>query len=136
MSEHTSERHELEVREKQELEREGTRPGPVFRPDVDLLERADGYVVYADLPGVDEQSVEIRMEKHVLSLEARLATLPEESWRPIHREYPFGSYQREFRLSEDVDVDGVAARMRNGVLEIELPKSKHQQPRSIPISAG
>ena len=48
---------ELQVREKQQLEQESTRPGLVFRPDVDILEQPDAYVIYADLPGADEKSV-------------------------------------------------------------------------------
>jgi HSP20 family molecular chaperone IbpA len=126
----------LEVREKQELEGEGTRPGPVFRPDVDILERSDRFVVFADLPGVDEKSVDIRLEKGTLTLDARLSTTPESGWNLLHEEYPFGSYHREFRVSEDIDGSGVSAKMRNGVLELHLPKSAEHQPRSIPVQAG
>ena len=54
---------EIETREKQEVEREQTRPGLVFRPDVDIVERADEFLVTADLPGVDEQHVDVRLEK-------------------------------------------------------------------------
>lgn len=126
----------MEVREKQELDGEGTRPGPVFRPDVDILERKDGYVVFADLPGVDDKSVDIRLEQGTLTLEAQLATMPESSWNPLHEEYQFGSYHREFRVSDDIDRDGVSAKMRNGVLELHLPKSAESQPRSIPVQAG
>jgi len=131
-----SESNELEVREKQELEGEATRPGPVFRPDVDILERRDGYLVYADLPGVDEQSVDVRLDGGTLTLEARLATLPEANWNLVHEEYRFGSYRREFRISEEIDREGVSAKMRNGVLELLLPKSAALQPRSIPVRAG
>jgi len=126
----------LEAREKQELQGEGTRPGPIFRPDVDILERADGYVVFADLPGVDDKSVDVRLDSGTLTLEARLATMPDSSWSPLHEEYRYGSYHREFRISEDIDATGVTARMSNGVLELLLPKSAARQPRSIPVNAG
>lgn len=127
---------ELEVREKQELQGEQTRPGPVFRPDTDILERSDAYVLYADLPGVDEGSVDVRLERGVLTIDAGLATLPSEDWRPLHTEYRLGRYHREFKISDEIDVGGVAAKMRNGVLELHLPKSAEQQPRNIPIQAG
>jgi HSP20 family protein len=126
----------LQTRDKQELQGEGTRPGPVFRPEIDILERADAYVIYADLPGVDEQSVDVRLDRGALSIDARLATLPEESWTPLHTEYRFGSYHREFRISEDIDAGGVSARVSNGVLELHLPKSAERQPRSIEVRAG
>jgi HSP20 family molecular chaperone IbpA len=126
----------LQNREKQELEGERTRPGPVFRPDVDILERADSYVIYADLPGVDDASVDIRLERGMLTLDAQLATRLEEAWAPLHQEYRIGSYHREFRISEDIDDGGVTARMSDGVLELNLPKSADRQPRAIPVQAG
>jgi len=126
----------LAAREKQELQGEGTRPGPVFRPDIDILELNDGFVVFADVPGADDKSVSIRLEKGILTLDAQLASMPETDWNLLHEEYRFGSYHREFRISEDIDGSGVTAKMRNGVLELHLPKSAEHKPRSIPVQAG
>jgi HSP20 family molecular chaperone IbpA len=126
----------LQAREKQELAGEGTRPGAVFRPDVDILERPDAYVIYADLPGVDEHSVDVRLERGTLVLDARLATTPEPGWTPLHAEYRVGSYHREFHVSDEIDASGVSARMRNGVLELQLPKSAERRPRAIPVRAA
>ena len=126
----------LQAREKQELAEENTRPGPVFRPDVDILERSDGYVIYADLPGADQKSVDVRFDRGTLTLDAQLATVPEPTWTPLHAEYRLGTYHREFRLSEDVDPGGVSARMQNGVLELHLPKTAERQPRTIQVQAG
>jgi HSP20 family protein len=127
---------ELEARDKEALEHEGTRPGPVFRPDVDILEQDDAYLIYADLPGVDDSNVRVRLEQGLLSLDAELATAPETSWNPIHTEYRFGSYHREFRLSDKIDGSRVAASMRDGVLEVRLPKAEQLQPRQITVQAG
>ncbi|HEV8129404.1 MAG TPA: Hsp20/alpha crystallin family protein [Candidatus Eisenbacteria bacterium] len=126
----------LQAREKQELQEESTRPGAVFRPDIDILEDRDGYVVYADLPGVDDKSIDVRLDRGTLTLDARLATLPETGWNPIHAEYRIGSYHREFRISEDIDTAGVSAKMHNGVLELVLPKSANRRPRAIQVQAG
>jgi len=126
----------LQAREKQELPEESTRPGVVFRPDIDILENQDGYVIYADLPGVDDKSVDVRLDRGTLTLDARLATMPDPSWAPLHAEYRFGSYHREFRISEDIDPAGVAAKMHNGVLELVLPKSAERRPRAIRVQAG
>jgi len=126
----------LQTRDKQELQGEGTRPGPVFRPDIDILERSDGYVIYADLPGVDGQSVDVRLDRGTLTLDAQLATFPGEEWNPLRTEYRFGSYHREFRISDDIDDGGVSAKVSNGVLELRLPKSAERQPRAIPVQAG
>jgi len=126
----------LETVQKQPLEQESTRPGWVFRPDVDIVEQKEGFIVFADLPGVDESSVHINLEKGTLRLDAQLATLPGSDWRPLHAEYRFGGYHREFRISEDVDSSGVTARMKNGVLEVHLPKSEEHKPRTIPVQAA
>ena len=126
----------LEARSKQEVQEEGTRPGPVFRPDIDILERPDAYTIFADLPGVDDRSVNVRLDQGTLVLDAQLATQPEPGWTPIHSEYRLGSYHREFRISDDIDVGGVSAKMRHGVLELHLPKSAEHQPRAIAVEAG
>jgi len=131
-----AETNALQAREKQELQEETTRPGPVFRPEVDILEREDGYVIYADLPGVDDKSVDVRYDQGALTLDAQLATLPETGWNSLHAEYRIGSYHREFRLSEGIDASGVSAKMHNGVLELQLPKSAEHRPRAIPVQAG
>lgn len=127
---------DLEPREKQALEEEGTRPGPVFRPDVDIVERSDAYLIYADMPGVDDKHVHVRLEKGVLSLDAELATAPETSWTPLYLEYRMGGYHRQFRLSEEIDSERVSASMRDGVLELRLPKTEQHQPRQITVQAG
>lgn len=131
-----SETQALQAREKEEIRQEATRPGPVFRPDVDILERGEEFVVYADLPGVDERSVEVRLERGLLALDAQLVSQPDPEWSPIHTEYAVGSFHREFRVSEDIDTDGVSATMTNGVLELRLPKTARHRPRSIPVQAG
>jgi len=132
----TSTASDLELREKQPVEGEGIRPGVIFRPDVDILERKDAYIVYADLPGADDQSVDVRLDRGLLTLDAQLASLPESGWNPLHMEYRLGGYHREFRVSEDIDPAGVSASMCHGVLELRLPKAAEHQPRTISVQAG
>ena len=124
---------DLETRDKQAVERERTRPGATFRPDVDIVERPDAFLVYADLPGVDDRHVAVRLEDGVLSIEAELASEPDPAWTPLYQEYRVGGWQREFRLSESIDSDGIHASMRDGVLEVRLPKSERHRPRQIQV---
>ncbi len=128
-------RREIETREKQALGRETTREGPFFRPDVDIVERKDAYLLTADMPGVDENHVQVRLEDGVLSIDATLAVEPDPGWTPVHREYRMGGFHREFTLSERIDAEKISARMRDGVLELELPKAEAVRPRQIPIHA-
>ena len=126
---------QLEPREKHAVEREGTRPGPTFRPDVDIVEQKDAFVVVADLPGADDRHVEVRLENGLLSIDATLASEPQTSWTPLYAEYRLGGYHREFSLSEAIDADAIEARMTDGVLQLRLPKTSRHQPRRITVQA-
>jgi len=127
---------DLQTREKQALEREGIRPGLVFRPDVDIVERRDEFLVTADVPGVDEQNIDVKLEEGVLSIDARQAVEVDPGWNPIYAEYRVGGYHREFTLSEAIDTEGIRAKMRDGVLELHLPKSQRHRPRQIEVQSG
>jgi HSP20 family protein len=127
----TTQTSDLQTREKQALEREGTRPGATFRPDVDIVERRDEFVVTADLPGVDESHVRVKLEEGVLSIDAELAVAPETGWTRIYGEYRLGGWHREFTLSDAIAVDAIRANMRDGVLELHLPKTERHRPRQI-----
>mgnify|MGYP003571913201 FL=1 len=131
----TQPNREIEAREKAELVTEDTRPGLVFRPDVDILEEPEAFVILADMPGANEETVEINLDKGVLTLDASAAVDPAEG--PIrYAEYRTGGYHREFRISEDIDREKVSAKMSNGVLELRLPKSAGSQPRRISVEAA
>jgi HSP20 family protein len=121
---------------KQAIREEGTRPGPIYRPEADILERADEYVVLVDVPGASEGSVQVRFEKDLLTIDAKPAVAPESGWVPRHVEYQPGSYAREFRIAEGIDVDGIQASLKNGVLELHLPKTSRRRPRTIQIAAA
>jgi HSP20 family protein len=131
----TRQGQEIEPRDKRAVEREGTRPGPLFQPDVDIVEQKDAFVVVADLPGVDEKHVEVRLENGLLSIEASLASEPEPTWTPLHAEYRLGGYRREFSLSEAIDPGAIEARMTDGVLQLRLPKTTRHQPRRITVQS-
>ncbi len=115
---------------------EGTRPGPVYRPDADILERPDEDLVRVDLPGADEQSVHVRFDKDVLSIQASAGAPPEPVWTPRHAEYQPGGYAREFRLADGIDVDSIRASLKHGVLELHLPKTGRRRSRAIQVSAA
>ena len=121
---------------KQPVREEGTRPGPIYRPDADILERAEEYVVLVDLPGADEHSVQVRFEKDVLTIEANPAVAPDPAWTPRHVEYRPGGYAREFRIADGIEVDAIRASLRNGVLELRLPKTSRRRPRTIQVAAA
>jgi HSP20 family protein len=121
---------------KQPVREEGTRPGPVYRPDADILERAEEYVVLVDVPGIDEASVQVRFDKDVLTIEASPAGTPDPAWAARHVEYQPGAYAREFRISDGIEVEAIRASLKHGVLELHLPKTGRRRPRTIQVAAS
>jgi len=114
---------------------ERTRPRKVYTPAVDILERKDEIVVTADMPGVDERSVDITLEKNVLSIAGTVELPSAGGHRPTLAEYGIGDYQRAFTLSGEVDRDRIQATVKNGVLRLVLPKAAAAKTRKIEVRA-
>ncbi len=125
-----------EIQEKEPAQVERTRSTTIYTPDVDILEKEDSIIVYADIPGADEKSVDITLEKDVLSIYARTEAVLPEKHQLLHAEYGVGDYQRSFTISNEIERDGIEARVKNGVLRLMLPKAKASQTRKIAIQAG
>lgn len=114
---------------------QGTRPGRSLPPAVDILETEQGLRVWADLPGVDEKAVEVELVDDVLSIRGRVSAEDYDALRPVYSEYDIGNYEAKFRLSNRIDGSRISARLRNGVLELDLPKVEAAKPKRIEISA-
>lgn len=115
---------------------EGTRPVRTFVPKVDISETEDALWLWADLPGVHQDSLDLRLENGRLSIEGRVALDEYSNLSPLYTEYNVGSFLRTFEVSDQVAADQIEARIAQGVLEVKLPKSERALPRQIPISAG
>jgi HSP20 family protein len=102
---------------------ERTRDRPVYVPPVDIVETGDALELYADMPGVTRDSVEVTLEQRVLSIRGSAAMSVPEGLAPLHLEYQPGDYERAFTLSDAVDPAGIEARVRDGVLHLKLPKA-------------
>ena len=128
---------ELNVRNKQEASgAEHTRPGRTYVPDVDICETADSLWLRADMPGVDDTSVEVRLADGILSIDGQVSLKEYDSLAPIYTEYNVGNFARRFTVSSDIDAEHIKARMSNGVLEVELPKAARAKPRRIAVAVG
>jgi HSP20 family protein len=128
-----SPQREMEHRHKEAVQQEGTCPGWTFLPDVDIVERPGEYLVSADLPGVGEDDLRIQLENGVLSIDAQPSVRPDDAWQPLYAEYRTGGYHREFTMSDRIDAEAISASVRDGVLQIRLPKAARHQPRRIAI---
>ena len=99
-------------------------PGPIYRPDADILERADEYVVLRRRPGRRRAvgAGALRQGRaHDRGAARRCA--PEPAWTPRHVEYQPGGYAREFRIADGIEVESIRASLKHGVLELHLPKT-------------
>lgn len=130
---------ELTPKDKQELEgREQTRAGRTYVPDVDIREDEHALWLWADMPGVEQQAIEVELHDDVLRLEGRVSTEDYEGLSPIYTEYNVGNYLRRFTLAngERFDRDKISARLVNGVLEVKLPKAEQAKPRRIEVQVS
>ena len=106
----------------------------VFMPRVDIFEDGEKIVVLADMPGVDDKSVDVTLEKDILTIHGTV-TPPQmpEGMSLMYGEYEIGDYRRAFTLSEEVDRENISAVVRNGVLRLTLPKSTQARTRKIAV---
>lgn len=114
---------------------ERTRAARVFNATVDIIEKNDHIVVIADMPGVDENSVDVTVEKNVLSIYGRVEAGVPEGSKPVYSEYSLGDYQRDFTLADEVDREKIKATVKNGVLRLILPKAESARTRRIEVKA-
>jgi HSP20 family protein len=114
---------------------ERTKARKVYTPDVDIVERKDDIVVTADMPGVDDKSIDITLEKNVLTIYGTVAPELPENHRLAVSEYGIGDYQRSFTLTDEVDRERIQASVKNGVLKIVLPKAEALKTRKIAVQA-
>lgn len=120
-----------EVQSPQGVER--TRTGRVYTPLVDIYETPEAIVLVADMPGVDEQSVDVTLEKNVLTIYGHVTPHMLEGHTLTYREYGMGDYQRSFTISNQINWERIEGTVTNGVLRLTLPKAGPAQARKIEI---
>ena len=110
----------------------------VWVPTMDVVEKKDAYLVYAELPGVDLSKIEIDFEKNVLTIrgtrESSLNVNSNDEIRVYAAERATGAFERSIRLPEHVDGENIGAEFSNGLLTVTVPKARAAQPRKIEIS--
>jgi len=126
---------ELQVQKKREIEKkeESTIPVRIFAPTADIYEAENDLTVILEMPGVEKNNVDIRVEDGALSVEGRLDLTKYKGLQPLYTEYNIGHYARSFRLSSKIDQNKIAAEMKDGVLSLKLPKVEEAKPRTIQV---
>ncbi len=106
----------------------------VHRPAIDVIQHETGIDLVVDLPGVNQDHVDLTLEKGTLTVTGQRPARVEGN--DVYREIHSGEYRRVFSLSDDVDTDGISADMQDGVLLVHLPKVAQAQPRRIDIAGA
>ncbi len=132
MAEVTKELQKKEVETQEGIER--TRERKVYVPAVDIVEKKGEILLVADMPGVDEKSLDITLEKNILTLYGRVESSIPQAHRLIASEYGIGDYQRTFKISDEIDKDRIGATVKNGVLRLVLPKAESAKTRRIEVT--
>ena len=106
-----------------------------WAPAVDIKEQDTGYLLIADIPGVDPKDIEIHMENGILTIKGERESekkTEREGYKRIEREH--GVFYRRFTMPEGVNADGIEATNKNGVLTVSIPKQEAKQARRITVN--
>ncbi len=104
------------------------------RPRVDVVRREDEVRIYADMPGTDEDSIEVILEDDTLVLRGTPTEEVPEGMELRWAEFELGPYERRFSLRDDLAREGIHASVKGGVVEVVIPK-RVEETRRIPITA-
>ena len=129
-----SESQEIMRKETAPAAAEQTKNSAVFSPAVDIYQTEGGLVLMADLPGVAQEDLHVRLEDELLTIEGdvKAGALP---GSPLLQEYQVGSYYRQFSISERIDRNRIEATLKNGELKLVLPKAESAKPHKISVQS-
>jgi HSP20 family protein len=103
----------------------------MYEPDLDVQETGDAYLIRLDLPGVDKDKINVKIQNNVLTISGERKSEKEETDDKsgfYRMESSFGSFMRSFPLPADADSNVMTAESKNGVLMVRLPKIKGAAP--------
>jgi HSP20 family protein len=105
-------------------------------PPVDVVEDAGGITLYADLPGVSREHLNLHVEAQTLTIEAESGLAVPDGLKTSHTEVGLGRFRRVFTLSKELDTEKVSAELAQGVLTLRIPKAEHARPRRIDVQVA
>jgi HSP20 family protein len=126
---------ELQVQQKREVENklESTIPARRYLPVTDIFETEQALTVVLEMPGIDKDSVDVRVENDVLSIEGRVDFSKFQGLQPLYIEYNVGNYARSFQLSSKIEQSEITADLKDGVMTLVLPTAEKAKPRRISV---
>ena len=107
-----------------------------YTPLVDIAENADGFVFQADLPGVRAGDLDVSYDNNTLTIEAKVQPRQPANHPYAWREYGVGHFYRSFSINTPINPAGIRAELKNGVLELYVPKAESAKPKKIQIKSA
>ena len=134
----TTKTKEMEVQEQELVQEdtERTRECRCFVPRADIYEIDDDIILELDMPGINENAIEITLEKNILNVKGYAQIDDPEDYSLALAEYEIGDYERNFRISDAVAKDKIDALYKNGVLRLTLPKAEQAKPKKIAVKVS
>ena len=105
-------------------------------PPVDVIEDAQGITLYADLPGVPKDRLDLHVDADTVTIQGTVSLDVPAGVEVTHAEVSLPQFRRVFTLSKELDAGKVAAEFRDGVLKLRIPKAEHAQPRKVQIQVA
>ncbi|MGC8625283.1 MAG: Hsp20/alpha crystallin family protein [Phycisphaerae bacterium] len=108
-----------------------------YTPAADILEDNDGYTLFFDMPGVQPDAIDITFDDGVLNIEGKISkTENVDSRNYLVREYGIGHFSRSFTIRTPVDPDAIKGDLKNGELQIRIPKAQSAKTKKITVQGG
>jgi HSP20 family molecular chaperone IbpA len=105
-------------------------------PPVDVIEDANGITLFADMPGVSKEKLDIQVDADTLTVTGEVALTLDPKMEARHVEVSVPRYRRSFTLGQELDRSRIAAELKNGVLKLVIPKTEKAKPRRIEVQAA
>jgi len=129
----------MEIEKKRDVNKENveSKRGYIYEnPDCDIYESGNEYRIYFDIPGVEKDDINLKVEKGELTLTAESTKKPGEKYECLREEMNFGGYKRTFELGSAIDTNKINADYKNGTLVLTLPKKEEQKTKEIKIKVN
>ena len=123
----TDETKAMEIQEQEMVETDGTerlRSRATFIPRSDIYETEENVVISVDMPGTSEDNIDITLEKNILTINGISTHDTPDGYSLVFAEFQAGDYERSFRLTDQIDRDGINAFYKDGVLKFDLTQSR------------
>ena len=112
------------------------REEPALLPPVDVFEDSTGITLYADLPGVSKDRLNLQVDGETLTIEGEMTFQMPQGMEATHAEVSVPRFRRTFSLSKELDTDKLQAELKQGVLKLRIQKADHAKPRKIAVQDG